>query len=146
MQVHTLPKTNAKSLKRLGRGHGSGRGKTSGRGTKGRKAHGDVPATFEGGARTLIKRLPFLRGKGKNPSYKKEFIPVNVELLSSLSPKSEVTIDLLLKEKIVDKTALVRGVKILGKGEIKIPLVIHLPISKSAQLKIEQAKGSVISE
>lgn len=146
MNIHTLPKTNEKSLKRLGRGHGSGRGKTSGRGTKGRKAHGDVPATFEGGALALIKRLPFLRGKGKNPTYKAEFIPVNVDRLAALSPKSEVTVELLMKEKIVDKTALYRGVKILGNGEIKIPLIVKLPVSKSAQQKIESAKGSVVSE
>jgi len=133
MNVHALPKTTEKSLKRLGRGHGSGRGKTSGRGTKGR-------------ALALIKRLPFLRGKGKNPTYNAEFIPVNVDKLSGLSPKTEVTVELLMKEKIVDKTALFRGVKILGNGDINVPLIVKLPVSKSAQQKIEQAKGSVVSE
>ena len=146
MQIHTLPQTTKKGLRRLGRGHGSGRGKTSGRGTKGRKAHGDVPATFEGGALPLIKRLPMLRGKGKNPSQKKIAFPVNVGDLASLAPNSKVTIQLLLKKGIIGKEAMKRGVKILGKGDLIIPLIIKLPVSKSAQTKIEQAKGSVVAE
>ncbi|MBP6098441.1 MAG: 50S ribosomal protein L15 [Candidatus Levybacteria bacterium] len=146
MQIHTLPQTNEKALRRLGRGHGSGRGKTSGRGTKGRKAHGDVPATFEGGALPLIKRLPFLRGKDKNPVRKPNMVPVNVGDLAKLPPKTEVTAELLLKENIVGKEAKKRGVKILGKGEITIPLIVKLPVSKSAQTKIEQANGSIVAE
>src|SRR3989344_5360691 len=69
MRLETLPKITTKSAKRVGRGHGSGKGKTSGRGTKGQKARGKLPIThphFEGGSRPLIKRLPIRRGKG-NP-------------------------------------------------------------------------------
>lgn len=146
MQLHTLAKLKTQEMKRLGRGHGSGRGKTSGRGTKGRKAHGDVPATFEGGALPLIKRLPMLRGKGKNPATQRKMIAVNIEMLNALSPKSDVTVELLVKEGIVDKKALRFGVKILGKGEISVPLEVKVPVSKTAQAKIEQAKGSVTIE
>src|SRR3989344_1708142 len=57
MKLENLPKTTARKNKRLGLGHGSGRGKTAGRGTKGQKARGKIPISFEGGAISLIKRL-----------------------------------------------------------------------------------------
>ena len=66
MNIADLPSTNEKKLRRLGQGHGSGRGKTSGRGTKGQKARGKVPTFFEGGALPMTKRMPFLRGRGRN--------------------------------------------------------------------------------
>ena len=71
MKLESLPKTTERRKKRLGLGHGSGRGKTAGRGTKGQRARGKIPISFEGGAIPLIKRLPFMRGKGKNKSFKK---------------------------------------------------------------------------
>jgi len=70
MKLSTLSKTIKRTKRRLGQGHGSGRGKTAGRGTKGQNAKGDRSLSFEGGALTIIKRLPFLRGKGKNKSFK----------------------------------------------------------------------------
>ncbi len=65
MKLSSLTKITKTRKKRLGQGHGSGRGKTAGRGTKGQKARRNIPLTFEGGALTLIKRLPFMKGKGK---------------------------------------------------------------------------------
>ena len=69
MELNKLAKTTVKTKKRLGQGHGSGRVKTSGRGTKGQKARGKIPLRFEGGALPLIKRMPFHRGKGKNKGF-----------------------------------------------------------------------------
>jgi large subunit ribosomal protein L15 len=80
MDLSNLQKLTTKKKKRVGLGHGSGRGKTSGRGTKGLKARGSVPLDFEGGALPLIKRLPFLRGKGKNSINKA--ISLNVSVLN----------------------------------------------------------------
>lgn len=70
MNLSQLPKIVHRSKKRIGRGHGSGKVKTAGRGSKGQKARGKIPAGFEGGQLPLIKRLPLLRGKGKNISRK----------------------------------------------------------------------------
>lgn len=71
MNIHSLPKIVKRSKKRLGRGHGSGKVKTSGRGTKGQKARGKLPLGFEGGQTPLVKRLPYLRGKGRNKPRKR---------------------------------------------------------------------------
>lgn len=144
MALNNLKKIKKSEKKRLGQGHGSGRGKTAGRGTKGQKARGKVSLTFEGGALPLIKRLPFRRGKGKNKAFKKKPVVVNVKVLNLLKKDSIVDIDTLIKNKIVDeKDAKMYGVKILGEGDLKIPLTIKLPISKGAGSKIKKAGGKV---
>lgn len=144
MKLHLLPSQGKKANKRLGQGHGSGRGKTAGRGTKGLNARGKMPIGFEGGAVSLIKRLPFKRGKGRNNTFKKQAIIINVELLNSLPANTVVTLDVLVKHNIVEAAdAKVYGVKILGDGELSIPLTVNLPTSQSAREKIEKAKGSV---
>lgn len=141
-----LQKTTTKKLRRLGRGHGSGRGKTSGRGTKGQKARTKVPLSFEGGALSLIKRLPFRRGKGRNASLKAKPMVVNLKALNLLPNNSVVDIESLVKHNIVAASdAKQFGVKILGDGELKNALKVKLPISKSARKKIEDAGGSVES-
>jgi large subunit ribosomal protein L15 len=71
MNLNNLAKITTKPKRRLGQGHGSGRVKTSGRGTKGQNARSNRSLSFEGGALPLIKRLPFRRGKGKNKVFKK---------------------------------------------------------------------------
>lgn len=142
--LHTLPKITKKRKKRLGQGHGSGRAKTAGRGTKGQKARGDIPLAFEGGALPLIKRLPFLRGKGKNKSFKKKPVGVNIKYLNILPPQTVVDVESLIKHKIVDeKEAKTYGVKLLGEGSLSVPLIIKLPITKGAVVKIEKAGGKV---
>src|SRR5579872_2876156 len=100
MELHSLPKTITKAKRRVGRGHGSGRSKTAGRGTKGQKARRSIPLHFEGGALPLTKRLPFLRGKGRNAALSIKSMPVNVDQLNTLAAGAEVTIESLIKNKI----------------------------------------------
>ncbi len=144
MSLNELAKIKGRGKKRLGQGHGSGRVKTSGRGTKGRKARGNVPLRFEGGALPLIKRLPYRRGKGRNKSFKISPLVVNIKNLEGLADKAIVDLESLIKAKIVKESdARQFGVKILGDGEIKKSLTIRVPISKSAAKKIEKAGGNV---
>lgn len=144
MELHTLTKTITKEKRRLGQGHGSGRVKTSGRGTKGQKARTNIPRSFEGGALPLIKRLPFLRGKSRNASLQNAPVVINVALLNSLPSNTEVTIESLVKHNIVVAKAAERyGVKILGDGELAISLAVKLPVTQGARLKILNAGGSV---
>jgi len=143
MELHTLPKITDKGKRRVGRGHGSGRVKTSGRGTKGQKARRDIKLHFEGGALPLIKRMPFLKGKGRNRSLKPAKMVVNVKDLNTLPSKAVVDVALLIDKKIVSKDASLYGVKILGDGELTVSLTVKLPVSKGAKLKIEKAGGSV---
>lgn len=144
MQLNNLVKATTKPKRRLGQGHGSGRVKTSGRGTKGQNARSARALTFEGGALPLIKRLPFRRGKGKNKVFKKNPIIINIKYLNILKQNSIVDLKALITNHIVDeKEALEYGVKILGDGELKNALTIKLPISKKAAKKIEKAGGRV---
>lgn len=145
MAIHRLSKVSSKKKRRLGQGHGSGRGKTSGRGTKGQKARRNIALTFEGGALPLIKRLPFRRGKGKNKVYKGKPVIVNLKALNLLKKDTIVNIDSLVKNKIVDKDdAKIYGVKVLGEGALKVPLTISIPISKKAADKVKKAGGKIM--
>lgn len=142
--LHTLSATTKKGKRRLGQGHGSGRGKTGGRGTKGQKARGNIPLSFEGGAVSLIKRLPFRRGKGRNKVYKQKPVVVPLSVLNIFKKEQTVDIERLITAKIVDaKDAKLYGVKILGEGLLSIPLVVKVMVSKSAAKKIEQAGGRI---
>ena len=133
----SLPKTVTRPAKRLGRGHGSGKVKTSGRGTKGQKARENIKLSFSGSSlqASWLKRLPLVRGKGKNRSHntKRPFI-VNLKYLNSLKPKTEVTLEALKKAGIIGEG--ISRVKILGDGDLKVPLTIKLPCSKGAKKKI----------
>jgi large subunit ribosomal protein L15 len=142
--MNNVEKTTTKKMKRLGQGHGTGRGKTSGRGTKGQNARSSRALSFEGGALPLIKRLPFRRGKGRNFSLKKEPIVINLKVLNLIPAKAVVDIEVLIKHNIVIAADAKKfGVKILGDGELKHALIIKLPISKSAAKKVEKAGGTV---
>ncbi len=132
-----------RGIRRLGQGHGSGRSKTAGRGTKGQKARGKIPIKFEGGALPLIKRLPFLRGKDKNKSFHAKPFVINVESLSVFPKNTVVDIPLLIEKRMVPMEAKKDGVKILGLGELTQVLTVNLPVSKSAAEKIEKAGGSL---
>lgn len=143
MQLHTLSKATKTKKKRLGLGHGSGRGKTSGRGTKGQKARGKIKLSFEGGGLPLIKRLPFLRGRGKNKGLRVTPFVVSLSALNMLPKNSTVTVELLIKHAFVPRHAKKHGVKILSTGDITIPLIVTVPVSKKALEKIQNAKGSV---
>src|SRR5680860_1424820 len=111
--LNNLKKITAKSKRRLGQGHGSGRSKTAGRGTKGQKSRNKVPIYFEGGALPLIKRLPLRRGKGKNKLFKKKPIVINVKFLNLFKKDTVVDIKSLTDKNIVNKEeALMYGVQI----------------------------------
>src|SRR3989344_5364149 len=137
------------SKKRIGRGPGSGKGKTSGRGTKGQKARGKVSLMhphFEGGQRPLFKRLPYRRGKGNKRVSKKPLV-INLVALNILPEGSTVDIETLVKYKIVKADdAKVYGVKILGDGKLTKTLRINVPISKKAAEKIDAGKPQLKSE
>lgn len=144
MNLNNLSKITTKKKKRVGLGHGSGRSKTAGRGTKGQKARGDVPLDFEGGALPLIKRLPFLRGKGRNKQFKNGPYALNVGLLNNLPKNSVVDLDNLIKLKLVDADyAQKNGVKVLGDGDLSVALIVKLPVSKGAAEKIKKAGGTI---
>jgi len=144
MKLSSLAKIIKIKQKRLGQGHGSGRGKTAGRGTKGQNAKGSRPLSFEGGALSLIKRLPFLKGKGKNKSFKGQPVTVNIKLLNSLKKGTVVDLKTLIENKIVNSECAKKyGVKILGDGKLTVSLIVKLPVSKGALKRIEQAGGKV---
>lgn len=144
MELNNLPKTTTKSLRRVGRGHGSGRVKTSGRGTKGQKARRDIKLSFEGGALPLIKRLPFLKGKGRNKMVAKNPVLINVEKLNNIPAKSVIDMEFAIKNKLADESQARKfGIKVLGNGELNQAVTVSLPCSKSAIEKIEKAGGSV---
>ena len=144
MNLHTLPSITKTAKKRLGQGHGSGRGKTAGRGTKGQKARRNIPLFFEGGALPLIKRLPFIRGKARNYSLKPKPIIIHVGDLNNLPNKSTVDIKALAKHGLVGELeAKKRGVKILDGGDLNTTLEVKVPTSESAKKQIEKAGGHV---
>lgn len=142
MKLAKLSKIKTKERRRLGQGHGSGRGKTAGRGTKGQKARGDIKLSFEGGALPLIKRMPFLRGKGRNKAHGKP-IGISLNQISKLPANTKVTAESLVSHGIVEKKDALYGVKVLGSGTIKVRLTIALPVSAEARKKIEKAGGKL---
>lgn len=142
--LSTLPKIKTKAKRRLGLGHGSGRSKTSGRGTKGQKARRKIALSFEGGALPLIKRMPFLRGKNRNNPFTKNPVILNVGDLAVLAKGSVVDVKTLVAAKLVKAQEVKKhGIKILGDGDVTIALTVTLPVSKSAKAKIEKAGGKV---
>ena len=142
LKVHHLrPAPGAHTPKtRKGRGEGS-KGKTAGRGTKGTKARGTVPASFEGGQMPLHMRIPKLKGF-KNPN-KVDFQVVNVATINNLFPEGgDVTVS-----DLVAKGAVRSGqpVKVLGQGEISVAVTVTAnKFSSSARDKIDAAGGSTI--
>lgn len=141
MKMYNLLKVKARSKKRLGRGLGSGKGKTGGRGTKGQKARGTIPVTFTGNL-SLYKKLPLRRGKGNRQVSIKPKI-VSLSKLNVFKAKEIIDINKLQEAKVITAKDIKRGVKILGTGEITQVLTIKLPVSDSAREKIEKLGGKV---
>ena len=145
MKLNTLIKTNYPKL-RVGRGIGSGKGKTSGRGVKGQKSRSGVAIkSFEGGQMPLYRRLP---KRGFKTIKKKNIAIINVsdiDLLiknKKIKPKEEINIKNLSENKLIGKKF--SKLKILGNGEIKEKIKIKADfISKSAKEKIEKIGGSI---
>ncbi len=148
MKLSQLPKITTKKKKIIGRGRGSGKGgHTVGRGTSGQKARGKIPLTFQGTKmkKSLLKRLPLQRGKGKFKSFKPKPIEVNLKYLNVFEKGEVVNLKSLVKKGIVEeKEAKKFGVKILGDGELKVPLKVALPCSGGAEKKIKKAGGEII--
>ncbi|MGC9003589.1 MAG: 50S ribosomal protein L15 [bacterium] len=139
MQIHEIKvEYPRKRKKRVGRGIGSGHGKTAGRGTKGQKARENVSLHMEGGQTPLHLRLPKQKGF-KNP-FKKEWQIVNLKDLKRLGNVQEVTPELLYERGLIKEKDI--PVKILGEGEINVPLIVKAnAFSSSAREKIEKAGG-----
>ncbi len=140
MRLHDLkPASGATSRRKvIGRGIGSGHGKTSTRGHNGNKARGQVRPGFEGGQTPLHRRLPHRRGF--TPVNKKYFAIINVGELDGLDADTLVTPDLLVKQGVVRD--LHDGLKILGDGELSKRLTVQAHrFSRTAIQKLEAAGG-----
>jgi large subunit ribosomal protein L15 len=146
MKAHDLkpPPGSHRRRRRVGRGEGSGHGKTAGRGTKGTRARGRVKALFEGGQMPLVRRVPKL--KGFKPPRRKVYGSVNLDDLGTVEG-SEIGPDELRGAGLVRKRD--RLIKILGEGDVERAVVVRAhAFSKSARAKLEAAGGraEVISE
>ncbi len=144
MRLHELkPQEGSRhTRKRIGRGHGSGHGKTAGKGHKGQNARsgGGVRPGFEGGQTPLFQRLP---KRGFTNFTRKEFAVLNLDDLNRFEEGTEVTPALLAELKILKNQK--DGVKILGNGELTKKLTISAhKFSASAREKIEAAGGKVV--
>lgn len=143
MKLHELQYSEGarRNRKRIGRGQGSGTGKTAGKGHKGQNARsgGGVRLGFEGGQTPIARRLP---KRGFTNFTRKEYATVNVELLERFENGTVVTPELLLENRIARKE--LNGIKILGNGELTKKLTVKAhKFSKSAKELIEKAGGSV---
>ncbi len=142
MNIQTLsPAPNSRtSKKRLGRGIGSGIGKTSGKGHKGQNARsgGGVRPGFEGGQIPLIRRLP---KRGFNNQFKKVYAIVNVSDLNVFEDGATVDVNALLEKNIIGKVE-PYGVKVLGNGELTKKLTVKAnKFTEQAKQKIEKIGG-----
>ena len=145
MKLNSLNKIK-ENKKRLGRGIGSGKGKTSGRGHKGQKSRSGVAIkSFEGGQMPLYRRLP---KRGFNPILKKKIAIINLEqiqkyiLSKKINLSDPITLNLLKKNKLLKNK--VNKIKLLGKGDLKEKISIEVNfVSKSAKEKVEKNGGKI---
>ena len=141
MNLHELsPAQGAtKASRRIGRGHGSGWGKTAGKGHKGQKARsgGSIRPGFEGGQMPLQRRIP---KRGFNNIFAKKIVAINVSALEVFEDGAEVTAEALIEKGIVKNEY--DGIKILGNGNLTKKLTVKVAAySESAKQKIEAAGG-----
>lgn len=141
MKLHELSPNpgSTKEVKRIGRGHGSGHGKTAGKGHKGQNARsgGGVRPGFEGGQTTLARRIP---KRGFNNIFATEYAVVNVADLDRFVDGTVVDTELLIASGLIKKE--LDGVKVLGNGELTKNLTVKAAaFSASAKEKIEKAGG-----
>ena len=130
---------SVKDVKRIGRGHGSGNGKTAGKGHKGQNARsgGGVRPGFEGGQMPLARRLP---KRGFTNIFAKEYVEINVAQLERFENGTVVTPELLKETGVISKIC--DGVVVLGRGEVTKSLTIQAArFTKSAEEKIAAAGG-----
>jgi large subunit ribosomal protein L15 len=143
MKLGTLkpPEGSQRRKKRVGRGIGSGHGKTACRGTKGQRSRSGkgVPPGFEGGQMPLQRRVP---KRGFTNIFKKRFAVVNLKDLNRFEANTIVDVETLRKAGLVKKVH--DGVKILGRGKVTIPLTLRVHrVSKGAAEKIVAAQGRI---
>lgn len=141
MKLHELSPApgSVKDVKRIGRGHGSGQGKTAGKGHKGQKARsgGGVRPGFEGGQTTLARRIP---KRGFNNIFRTEYATVNVSDLEKFVDGTVVDAELLKASGLIKKE--LDAVKILGNGELTKNLTVKAAkFTAAAKEKIEKAGG-----
>ena len=145
MKLNELIKTNKKKI-RVGRGIGSGKGKTSGRGHKGQKSRSGVAIkSFEGGQMPLYRRLPKRGFKSLN---KGSLYSLNISTLESFCNKNKIDLNTILNIKVLKEKKLIKHVytklKILGKGDVKSKFNLSVDyVSKQAKEKIEKAGGKI---
>jgi large subunit ribosomal protein L15 len=143
MKLHEIKPVpgSTKRRKVVGRGRGSGRGTTAGRGGKGQTARtgSSIPAWFEGGQMPLIRRLP---KRGFTNIFKKNYAIINIEILDRFESGQEITPALLVSQGLIRSRN--DGVKVLGTGALTKTLTVHAhKFSQSAAAKIEAAGGKV---
>jgi len=132
-------KGSIKERKRIGRGIGSGHGKTATKGHKGQKARNTVRPGFEGGQTPLHRRLP--RRRGFTNIFKKEYAVINVDTLGKLT-EDTITPELLLEKRLIKDVK--SGLRVLGRGELTRAITVRAHhISKAAEEKIKTAGGTV---
>ena len=145
MKLNNRPKLNKPKI-RVGRGIGSGKGKTSGRGVKGQKSRSGVAIkSFEGGQMPLYRRLP---KRGFNPIQKENIAILNLDKIQSFINKKTINTNDILNSSSLKKLKLInknsKKLKILGSGEIKDKINIEADLaSKSALEKLEKIGGSI---
>lgn len=144
MRLHEVaPAPGSRRLpKRVGRGPGSGLGKTAGRGEKGQKSRSGYSSKpgFEGGQMPLHRRLP---KRGFTSPFRREFAVLNVGRLATLPEGTEITPQFLLEQGFIPKKGL-GALKILGEGALEVKLIVRAhAFSASARKKIERAGGTV---
>lgn len=147
MQLNNLSKIQYGQKKRIGRGLGSGKGKTGGRGQKGQKARGTIPASAVGSGLALYKKLPYRRGysrHSRNRHRATEVAIVKISKLNGLKPKTQVNMETLVQHNILSRKDEYKAVKILADTELKVALEVQVSVSKKAQQLIKKAGGSVV--
>ena len=133
---------SVKDVKRIGRGHGSGNGKTAGKGHKGQNARsgGGVRPGFEGGQMPLTRRVP---KRGFNNHFKKVYATVNLSRLAGFESGAVVDFETLYMAGLIKEVKNAVGLKVLGTGEIKVPLTVKASkFSASAKEAIEKVGGT----
>ena len=144
MKQHEIssPKGAKKARKRVGRGDSSGHGSYSGRGMKGQNARsgGGVRPNFEGGQLPITKAMPMMRGFTN--IFRIKYQEVNIDRLLDFSPNTQITPQVMVDSGIIKNTN--HPVKILGRGDINVPLVVEAnKFTSSARAKIEDVGGTV---
>jgi len=146
--LNQLSPTTTKAKKRLGRGYGSGKGgHTTNRGQKGQKARRSIHPAFMGtkNKKSLIQRLPLMRGKGKFKSLQDRAVLVSLTQLNSLPENTSVTRDFLVANRIIKTKSPSQPIKVVANGELSVKLQVALPVTAKARELIIAAGGQILA-